>query len=85
MISKTPTLHDGEIMCHAATRTIGQVVDTIYPPDNKLEKFEQVLRLKDGTHQQFRLVELLPATSVAIEQFWKEARFPHMIRAEVVA
>jgi hypothetical protein len=80
MSFKLPTLHDGEIMYHAETRTIGQVVGTIYPPDNKLENFEQVLRLKDGTQQKFRLVELHPATSVAIEQFWEDAKIPRMNR-----
>jgi len=80
MSYKMPTLHDGEIMFHTATRTLGQVVGTIYPPDNKLEKFEQVLRLKDGAHRQFRLVELHPATSVAIEQFWEGAKIPRVVR-----
>ncbi len=84
MSFKLPTLHDGEIMFHVATRTIGQVVGTVYPPDNKLERFEQVLRLKDGTQRQFKLVELHPATSVAIEQFWEGAKFPRVVRAGAV-
>jgi hypothetical protein len=71
---KMPILHEGEVMVHANTRTIGVVVDTIYPPDNKREKFEQVLRLTDGTRRQFRLVELTPASPAAVEQFWEEAK-----------
>ena len=70
-----PILHEGQIVIHPVTRTVGQVADTIYPPDNQLEKFEQVLRLPDGTHRQFRLVELYPATSVAVEQFWQAVEF----------
>ena len=78
MIEKMATLHDGEIMLHPATRTVGQVVGTLYPPDNQIEKVEQVLQLKDGTHRQFRLVELYPATVVAIEQFWEGASIPRV-------
>ena len=80
MAQKTRTLHDGEIMVHPATRTFGQVVGTLYPPDNHIEGVEQVLQLKDGTHRQFRLVELYPATAVAIEQFWEGARIPRVPR-----
>lgn len=69
---KLPTIHDGEINFHAPTNTIGQVVATVYPPDNMLAKFEQVLLLPDGTHRRFRLVELRPAVGAAIEQFWAE-------------
>ena len=80
MAQKMPTLHDGEIMIHPATRTIGQVVGTYYPPDNHIERVEQVLRLKDGTQRQFRLLELYPATAVAIEQFWEGAKIPRVLR-----
>jgi len=50
---KMPTLHDGQIKFHAATQPTGQVVATTYPPDNKIEKNEQVLRLKVGARRQF--------------------------------
>ena len=80
MSQKMPIIHKGEFMIHPATRTVGQVVGTVYPPDNKIEKFEQVLRLKDGTRRQFRLVELQPATSVAIQQFLDESRNFHVVR-----
>jgi hypothetical protein len=76
---KMPILHKGEIMIHADTLTVGQVVDTIYPPDNKLERFEQVLRLADGTRRQFRLVELTSAAPVTVERFWEEAKFAHRV------
>lgn len=56
-----PTLNAGEIMAHDAMRTVGQVVETIYPADNKLDGLEQVLLLPDGTRQNFRLAELRPA------------------------
>jgi hypothetical protein len=69
---KQPTIHKGEITFHAATNTIGQVVATIYPPDNMLANFEQVLLLPDGTQRKFRLIELRPAAGVAVEQFWAE-------------
>ncbi len=68
-----PTIHKGEINFHAATNTIGQVVATVYPADNLLAKFEQVLMLPDGTRQTFRLVELRPAPVEAVSQFWAEA------------
>ena len=55
-------------------RTIGQVVATIYPPDNMLANFEQVLLLPDGTQRKFRMIELRPAAGVAVEQFWAETR-----------
>ncbi len=64
-----PTLNAGEIMVHDDTRTIGQVVETIYPPDNKLNGFEQVLLLPDGTHRKFRLVELRPANQAETRPF----------------
>ena len=69
-----------EIMIHAETLTVGQVEDTVYPPDNKLEKFEQVLRLADGTRRQFRLVELTAAAPVTVERFWQEAKFAREVR-----
>ena len=62
-------------MFHPDTQTVGVVVDSVHPPDNKLEQFEQVLLLADGTRRQFRLLELYPATSVAIEKFWETAVF----------
>jgi hypothetical protein len=68
-------------MYHPDTHTIGQVVDTIYPPDNHLERFLQVLRLMDGSHRQFRLVELHLADDPAVGQFWTEARFARVVRA----
>jgi hypothetical protein len=71
---KLPTIHNGEISIHAASNTIGRVVATVYPPDNMLSKFEQVLLLPDGTRRRFRLVELRPAAGAAVEQFWAEAR-----------
>jgi len=71
---KLPTIHKGEITFHPGTNTIGQVVATVYPPDNMLAKFEQVLLLPDGTHHKFRLVELRPAPEVAVNQFWAEAK-----------
>ena len=71
---KRPIIHNEEIMFHAGTGTIGQVVDTIYPPDKKREKYKQVLQLRDGTRRQFRLVELQPAVSFAIEQWCEKAR-----------
>ena len=64
-----PTLNAGEIMVHDATRTIGQVVETIYPPDNKLNGFEQVLLLPDGTQRQYRLAELRHANQVETRPF----------------
>jgi hypothetical protein len=64
-----PVLNAGEIMVHDATRTIGQVVETIYPPDNKLNGFEQVLVLADGTQHKFRLVDLRPANQVEARPF----------------
>lgn len=56
-----PTLDAGEIMAHDPTCIVGQVVETIYPADNKPDAFEQVLLLPDGTRQNFRLVDLHPA------------------------
>lgn len=67
-----PTIHKGEINFHAPTNTIGQVVATVYPADNMLANFEQVLLLPDGSRRKFRLVELRPAVGAAIEQFWAE-------------
>jgi hypothetical protein len=67
--AQLPILNAGEIMVHDATRTIGQVVETIYPPDNRLNGFEQVLRLLDGTRQQFLLAELRPANHVEARPF----------------
>ena len=64
-----PILNAGEIMVHDATRTIGQVVETIYPPDNELNGFEQVLLLPDGTQRKFRLVELRVANQVETRPF----------------
>jgi len=78
---KMPILHEGEIMIHADTLTVGQVVDTVYSPDNKLAKFEQVLRLADGTRRRFRLLELTSAAPVTVEQFWQEAKFARAVRA----
>ena len=69
---KLPTIHKGEITFHAASNTIGQVIATVYPSDNLLVNFEQVLLLPDGTQRKFRLVELRPAADAAIEQFWAE-------------
>jgi hypothetical protein len=69
---RLPTIHKDEINFHAATNTIGKVVATVYPPDNMLAKFQQVLLLPDGTLRRFRLVELRPAAAAAIEQFWTE-------------
>ena len=74
MSAKLPILHEGEIMVHTKTRTIGRVVGTIYPPDNQLEKFEQVLVLTDGSRRQFRLVELVAAAEDVAEQFWEDAK-----------
>jgi len=79
-----PTIHKGEINFHAATNTIGRVIATVYPPDNMLAKFEQVLLLPDGTQRRFRLVELRPAASAAIEQFWSEANDAATFRRETV-
>ena len=56
-----PTPNAGEIVAHDATRIVGQVLETIHPADDKLDGFEQVLLLSDGTRQNFRLVELHPA------------------------
>ena len=56
-----PTLNAGEIVAHDVTRIVGQVLETIHPADDKLDGFEQVLLLSDGTRQNFRLVELHPA------------------------
>jgi hypothetical protein len=81
---KLPTIHNGEINFHAATNTIGQVVATVYPPDNMLAKFEQVLLLPDGTQRRFRLVELRPAAAAAIEQFWAEASDCRAVQREAV-
>jgi hypothetical protein len=63
-----PTLNAGEIVAHDATRIVGQVLETIYPADNKLDGFEQVLLLSDGTRQNFRLAELHPANE--FERRW---------------
>jgi hypothetical protein len=67
--AKLPILNSGEIMVHDATRTMGQVVETIYPADDKLNEFKQVLSLLDGTQRQFRLVELRPANRVEARPF----------------
>jgi len=64
-----PILNAGEIMVHDASHTIGQVVETIYPPDDKPNGFEQVLMLLDGTRHQFRLVELRRASRVEVRPF----------------
>ena len=64
-----PILNAGEIMVHDATRTIGQVVETIYSPDNDLNGFEQVLLLPDGTQRKFRLAELRLANQVESRPF----------------
>ena len=66
---KLPTLNAGEIMVHDATHSIGQVVETVYPPDNSLSEFEQVLLLLDGTQRKFRLLELRPANQVEARPF----------------
>jgi len=81
---KLPIIHKGEINFHAATNTIGQVVATVYPPDNMLPKFEQVLLLPDGTRRRFRMVELRPAAGAAIEQFWTEASDCRAVQREAV-
>ena len=67
--AQLPILNAGEIMVHDASRTIGQVVETIYPPDNELSGFEQVLSLSDGTQRKFRLAELRPANQVETRPF----------------
>ena len=64
-----PTLNAGEIMAHDAMRAVGQVVETIYPADNKLDGLEQVLLLPDGTRQNFRLAELRPANEFERRRF----------------
>lgn len=64
-----PTLNAGEIMAHDAMRTVGQVVETIYPADNKQDGLEQVLLLPDGTRQNFRLAELRPANELERRRF----------------
>ena len=66
---KLPTLNAGEIMVHDGTHSIGQVVETVYPPDNKLNGFEQVLALLDGTQRTFSLAELRPANQVEARSF----------------
>ena len=76
-----PILNEGDIMVHPATRTIGQVVDTIYPPNNKLEKFIQVLQLADGTRREFRLVELTTPSPGAVERFCQQAKIPQAVEA----
>ena len=72
MCKKLPTIHKGEITFHAATNTIGQVIGTVYPPDNMLAKFEQVLLLPDGSQRKFLMIELRPAAGAAVAQFWAE-------------
>jgi hypothetical protein len=67
--AQLPVLNAGEIMVHDASRIIGQVVETIYPPDNALNGFEQVLSLLDGTQRKFRLIELRPANQVEARPF----------------
>ena len=67
--AKQPTLNAGEIMVHDGTHSIGQVVETVYPPDNKPSEFEQVLVLLDGTQRTFRLMELRPANQVEARSF----------------
>jgi len=67
--TQRPILHAGEIMVHDATRTIGQVVETIYPSENLQVGSEQVLQLLDGTRQQFRLEELRIASLVELKPF----------------
>jgi hypothetical protein len=64
-----PTLNAGEIMAHDAMCTVGQVVETIYPADKKLDGLEQVLLLPDGTRQNFRLTELRPANEFERRRF----------------
>lgn len=64
-----PTLDSGEIVAHEATRTVGQVVETIYPADDKPNGFEQVLLLADGTRQCFRLMELRAANEFERRRF----------------
>ena len=66
---KLPTLNNGEIMTHDATRIVGQVVETIHPAEDKLDGFDQVLLLPDGTRQNFRLVELRPANEFERRRF----------------
>ena len=64
-----PTLDAGEIMAHDAMRIVGQVMETIYPDDNKPEGLEQVLLLPDGTRQNVRLAELRPANEFERRRF----------------
>lgn len=64
-----PTLNAGEIVAHDATRTVGQVVETIYPADHQPDGVAQVLLLPDGTRQNFRLAELRPANEVERRRF----------------
>src|ERR1043166_4912712 len=64
-----PVLREGEIMVHEGTYTVGKVVGTIYPANHKLEGFQQVLQLKDGSRQKFRLVELRDANEMETRDF----------------
>ena len=63
------TLNAGAIMVHDATRTIGQVVETLRAENNHLNGFEQVLQLLDGTQQKFSLAELRPANQIEARSF----------------
>ena len=62
-------LHEWAIMVHEPSNVIGQVVETIYPPDGELTRIEQELVLKDGTHWKFLLSELRLATEVETREF----------------
>jgi hypothetical protein len=67
--AKMPTLDAGQIMVHDATRTIGQVVETIYPAENPMNGYQQVLSLLDGTQHKFPQAELRPANRVEARPF----------------
>lgn len=67
--AQLPILNVGEIMVHDASRTIGQLVETIYPSDKRVSGFEQVLSLSDGTQRKFQLAELRPANQVEARPF----------------
>jgi hypothetical protein len=62
-------LHEWAIMVHDASRTTGQVADTIYPADGDQLRIEQVLVLGDGTRWRFLLVELRLATGAEAQEY----------------
>ena len=63
------TVHQWAIMVHDPSLAVGQVVETIYPPDGEPARIEQELVLKDGTHWKFLLSELRLATDVETREF----------------